>query len=386
MDFDFDTEVIRRGSDCMKWDECPEDVIPLWVADMDFKAAPAILRALQKRAEHGVFGYEHIPARYYDSITRWLLKRDNFELCKSWILSVPAVIPGLSAILQALTLPGDQAIIQTPCYNNFFSSIRNSGLETVENPLLYKENQYFIDFEDLEKKLSHPRAKVLILCNPHNPTGRLWSRDELEKIGNLCIEHDILVISDEIHCDVRPYGSKFIPFGSLGKEYLNASVTIRSASKAFNLAGLQNAYIICSDKKRLERIDRQININEICDLNPFGIEATIAAYDESEDWLNAVNIYIQDNYKLLKKHFSEKHPNIKILPLESTYLAWLDCKATGLSSDELAQRLLENAKVRVNSGTLYGEKTGEGFLRINLACSRITLQTALERIDSVLTA
>ena len=381
----FDKQVNRRGTGSYKWDDIKEEgVIPLWVADMDFEAAPAIRRALTKRVEHGVFGYTKVDEGYYDAIISWQKRRHQWNVKREWILYTSGVVPAISCSIKALTLPGEKVLVQTPVFNCFFSSIRNQGCEIAENKLIRKGNSYVIDWDDFERQCSDEKTTVFLLCNPHNPVGRIWTREELARMGTICQRHNVRVISDEIHCELTMPGYTFIPFAAVNEANQNISVTLSSPSKAFNIAGLQNAYLICSDNEMRRRINHVINIYEVCDVNPFGVVALKAAYNESETWLDELRSYIQENYNLLKNTFAESLPQVDVLKLEATYLAWVDIRKTGLSSDEATSRLLHKGKVFVSSGTLYGRQAGEGYLRINLACPRTTLEEGLRRIINVL--
>lgn len=383
--FDFDKLTARRGSNCYKWDEAANDeVIPLWVADMDFEVAPAIKEALRKRVEHGVFGYTMVPDSYYDAIINWFDSRHGWHINRDWILYTTAVVPALSCALKALTLPGEKVLVQTPVYNCFFSSIVNSGCLVEENRLVRDGNSYSIDFDDFEKKCKDEKVTVFVLCNPHNPAGRVWTADEMAKMNEICRRNGVKVIADEIHCEIVMPGYKYIPFASVSDDCLANSVTLLSPTKGFNIAGLQIANIVCSDEIVRKRINRAININEVCDVNPFGVVALQAAYNESADWLDQMNAYVYDNYIELKSFCHEYLPKLEVLRLEGTYLAWVDVNALEFTTDELTQFLADKANVMVNSGTMYGQKAGQGYIRINLACPRQRLREALNRIGRLL--
>lgn len=382
--FDFDKLVERRGTHCMKWDETPDGVLPMWVADMDFEAAPCIREALRKRVEHGVFGYTEVPESYYQSIIDWNKRRHNWQIDRSWLLYTSGVVPALSCTLKALTLPGEKVLVLTPVYNCFFSSIRNSGCEVVESQLVREDDSYRIDFDDFERKCSDEKTTVFVLCNPHNPAGRVWSKEELKRLNDICVRHQVKVVSDEIHCELVMPGYQYTPFASIDSQCLNNSVTLLSPSKSFNTAGFQIAHIVCSDPVLRRRIDRAININEVCDVNPFGPLAVEAAYNEGEAWLDALNHYIYDNYQTLKEFFRESLPMVEVIRMEGTYLVWIDISALEVTSDEAAEALLHDGKVLVNSGTMYGRKAGEGYLRINIACPRSRMMEGLKRIGRTL--
>lgn len=381
MKYDFDEIIDRRGTNCVKWDSADNhDVLPMWVADMDFRAAPAIIEALSRRVDHGVFGYTRVPQSYYEAVTGWFSRRHGWNIDKDWIIYTSGVVPALSAVIKALTVPGDKVLIQTPVYNCFFSSIRNNGCEIVESPLVYADNTYSIDFEDLERKASDPKVKGMILCNPHNPAGRVWSRDELIRIGEICIRHSVVVIADEIHCELVMPGYEYTPFASISEEFSRHSVSCVSPSKAFNIAGLQIANIVCADAGRRAKIDRAININEVCDVNPFGVIALQAAYNEGAEWLDQLLEYIYDNYEYMRSFCEEHLPDFPITKLEGTYLVWMDCRKFGMTSVELEKRLIEDAGLWLNAGTMYGQD-GEGFMRWNIACPRARMIEGLKRFE-----
>lgn len=388
--YDFDKLTLRRNTNSVKWDEATDaQVIPLWVADMDFEAAPCITKALQQRVAHGIFGYTLVPDSYYVSIINWFKRRHQWNIKRQWIIYTTGVVPAISAIVKAMTKPGDKVVIQTPVYNCFFSSIRNNGCEIVESPLVVDYTDpnaptYQIDFNDLEKKAADPAVKLFILCNPHNPAGRVWTREELEHMNDICMKHGVKVLSDEIHCELIIGNHQFTPFASISKECLDNSITCNSPSKSFNIAGLQIANIISNDEETRKKIDRAINDNEICDVNPFGVVALQAAYNEGEPWLLELNQYLEENYKTLRTFFKQRLPHLKVFQLEGTYLVWVDITATGKSADEVTHLLLKEAKVMVNSGTMYGKTAGEGFIRINIACPRSRMIEGLERIANVL--
>ena len=385
MTYNFDKMTLRRGTNSYKWDEAPDaDVIPVWVADMDFETAPCITHALQQRVAHGIFGYTFVPESYYDAVIRWFGTRHGWHIERNWIEYTSGVVPALSATIKALTQPGDKVLVQTPVYNCFFSSIRNNGCEIVESPLLRTADTYVPDFDDMDEKLSDPAVKLFVLCNPHNPAGRVWTSDELRRMNDLCLRHGVRVVSDEIHCELVMPGHTYTPFASLGAECLDNSVTLCSPSKSFNTAGLQIANIICNNANIRQRINRAININEVCDVNPFGVIALQAAYNEGADWLDALNHYLYKNYLALKDFFAQHLPQCAVTKLEGTYLVWVDISSTGMTSDQLTDLLLQKAKVMVNSGTMYGRTAGEGFIRINIACPRARLMEALERISQCL--
>ena len=388
MKFNFDEIVERRGTGCVKWDECPSDaVIPLWVADMDFKAAPAIREAVRQRAEHGVFGYTVVEEPYYEAVISWFQRRHQWTIHREEILYTTGVVPAMSVAIKALTMPGEKVLILSPDYNCFFSSIRNNGCEVLETCLSRCHNnnnrRFEVDWEDFEAKCADEKTTVFLLCNPHNPTGRVWTKEELSRMNDICMKHGVKVVSDEIHCELVMPGHTFQPFAAVSEACRENSVILNSPSKSFNIAGLQTANIICVRPDWRRRLDRAININEVCDLNPFGPVALMAAYNESEEWIDELNQYLWGNYEALCAFAKEHLPAWRVMSLEGTYLPWVDITATGLSSQAYADLLLQEAKVWVNPGTMYGKESGEGYIRLNIACARAVLMEALERIGKV---
>lgn len=378
MKYDFDKTIDRRATNSYKWDSAPEGVLPMWVADMDFRTAPAIIDALQKRVAHGIFGYTRVPDAYYDAVTSWFSRRHGWDIDREWIIYTSGVVPAVSAVIKALTVPGDKVIVQTPVYNCFFSSIRNNGCEIVSNPLRRTADTYEMDFDALERCAADPRAKVMLLCNPHNPAGRVWTPDELTRLGNICLRNGVTVVADEIHCELVYQGFKYTPFASLSDAFLHRSVTCLSPSKAFNIAGLQIANIVAFDNDLRSRIDKAININEVCDVNPFGVAATIAAYNEGEEWLNQLVDYLHGNYEAMAEFCRRELPEFPITRLEGTYLVWMDCSSLGMPSDVLEHALLDDARLWLNAGTMYGAE-GEGYMRWNIACPRSVMLDGLNR-------
>lgn len=380
MTYDFDRITPRRGTNAYKWDARPpfgeggDDIIPLWVADMDFQVAPCITDALRRRVDHGIFGYTQVPDSYYEAVIRWFGTRHGWKIERDWILYTSGVIPALSAVIKALTVPGDKVILQTPVYNCFFSSIRNNDCQMADSPLIHENGTYRFDFEDLERQCADPAAKLLLLCNPHNPAGRVWTPEELMQVGAIARRHGVIVVSDEIHCEIVMPGYRYTPYASLPGNR-EGGITLCSPSKSFNIAGLQIANIVTDNPDWRRRIDRAININEVCDVNPFGVIALQAAYsDEGADWLEQLNRYLAGNLDCLLRNLS----GFPVCKLEGTYLAWVDCRSLGIPSETIEESLLREEKVWVNAGTMYGT---EGFIRINLACPRSLLTEGIARIQ-----
>ncbi len=387
----FDEVVDRRESGSYKWDSDP-GVLPMWVADMDFRTAPVIEAALQRRVAHGVFGYTLVGEGYYDALTSWFSRRHGYDIDRRMVIYTSGVVPAVSAIIRALAAPGEGVVVQTPVYNCFFSSIRNNGCVIVDNPLRRVDIgdgmfSYEMDFDDLERKASRPDVRLLLLCNPHNPAGRAWRFDELVRVAEICRRHGVRVVSDEIHCELTMPGVRYVPFGLVDRE-VNAgglqAVVCLSPPKAFNTAGLQIANIVCPDEEVRRLVDRAININEVCDVNPFGVEGLKAAYtSEGEAWLDELRGYIRDNYEFMRTYIASRLPQFPITMLEATYLPWMDVRSLGISSEELEERLRKEAGVWVNCGEMYGQ---EGYLRLNIACPRSVLAEGLRRLADWMSA
>lgn len=377
--YNFDEIIDRRGTNSVKWDLASDaEVLPMWVADMDFKTAPEITEAILKKVSHGVFGYGLTPPDFFNAIIDWWKEIHHFTIKKESILPGPRMIPTLSAILRTFVKSGEKIIIQPPVYNHFYNFIENCELEMVENNLIYQNGTYQIDFEDLEVKASNPKTKLLLLCNPHNPVGRVWKRGELEKMAEICSKHQIMVVSDEIHADLVFDGHHHIPFASIAENYDLKSVTCGSPCKTFNLAGLPISYVISEDEEVLNKIHKTFEIQETGYPNPMAAEAMIAAYKYGKEWLEELQIYLYENYQYLLEFVKQNLPEIKVIPLEATYLVWLDCSSLNKTSEELSKILLEQEKLWVNPGTMYGV-VGEGFLRMNIGCPREFLVDGLNR-------
>lgn len=387
MKYDFNTLVDRRNSSSVKWDERKEDgLIPMWVADMDFKAAPFIIEKLQKRIDHGVFGYVHIPEEYYESAISWFAKRRNWTIKRDWIQPIAGLVPALSVAVKAFCQPGDAVVFLNPAYNCFFSSVRNNGCMALASDLICTENEdgtldFRMDFDDIEKKCAESRAKLFILCNPHNPTGRIWSREELLRLGEICRRNNVIVVSDEIHCELEMPGCTYVPFASTCPENQDNCVSFNSPSKSFNLAGLMISNIVTSRPEWRERIDRVINDWEHCDVNPFGVDALIASYTkEGEEWLSELNDVLWGNYVHLRNELKKALPELHICNLEGTYLPWLNVAPfveKGITAKAISESLIQNEKVWINGGEMYGDGK---YMRINIACPRERLVEGTRRI------
>ena len=388
MKYNFDERIERRGTHCVKWDESPEGVIPMWVADMDFAVAPAIQEAIRQRASHPIFAYTIVEDDYYDAVISWFRHRHQWSISREHILYTTGVIPAMSCAIKALTMPGEKVLILSPDYNCFFSSIKNNGCEVSESVLRFSrsnavdstqqpvEGRFEVDWKDFEERCSDEKTTAFLLCNPHNPTGRVWHRDELQRMSDICHQHGVRIISDEIHCELVMLGNTFCPMATVDAD----AIILNSPSKSFNTAGLQTANIICQDAATRRRINRAINIHEVCDLNPFGPVALIAAYNESEDWIDELCQYLWGNYTALCDFVAKHIPGWKVMPLEGTYLVWVDVSACCDSVATYCDQLLQQAKVWLNPGTMYGAESGKGYLRINIACPRTIMIEALNRI------
>lgn len=373
-----------RGTNSVKWDTCDPDVIPMWVAEMDFPAAPCIMKALQERISKRVFGYTAIPSSYYGSVIRWFSSRHGWDITPEQIIPIQGIVPATSIAIKALTSPGDKVVVNVPAYNCFFSNIRNQECIASESRLLWNSSarRYEMDWEDIERRCADPAAKVFLLCNPHNPSGRCWTRSELQRLGEICFRHGLTVISDEIHCEIVSPGFEYTPFASLGQEFAQRSISFVSPTKGFNIAGLQIANIISANEDFRARMDRVINIWEHCDVNQLGIVALQAAYsDEGAAWLSQINSLVHDNFVMLRDEFAARFPSVRIPELEATYLVWADfadaSPAESCAGKTVADYLLKHNRVRINDGAIYG---GPSCVRINLACPSDTMQEGLRRI------
>lgn len=381
MKYNFDEAVDRRNTNSLKWD-IAENELPMWVADMDFRTAPAIIEAVKRRAEHGVYGYNIVPDEWYKSIVSWWKRRHNYNIPADKLVFCTGVVPAISSLVRKLTTPHENVVVQTPVYNIFFNSIVNNGRRVLEAPLKYDGERYGIDWTDLEKKLSEPETTLMILCNPHNPVGKIWDKDTLSRIGSLCKKHHVLVISDEIHCDITEPQKGYIPFASASKECAEISVTCISATKAFNLAGMQCAAVFTENEGLFNKVNRALNTDEVAEPNTFAVTATVAAFNESEQWLDELRVYISQNKKLVREYIGANLPQIKVIPSEATYLVWLDCNALK-NADKLADIIRKSTGLYLCDGFEYGE-SGRGFLRMNVACPRRTVEEGLKRLKKAI--
>ncbi|SMF89595.1 cystathione beta-lyase [Paenibacillus uliginis N3/975] len=386
----FDLTINRTRTASLKWDNIPavfgvDDALPMWVADMDFAAPPAVVRAMHARVEHGVFGYTLQTETYREAITSWMDKRHNWSIKPEWIQYCPGVVPALSLIVEAFTEPGDQVIIQTPVYPPFYSVVKDHGRELVQNPLILTEQgDYVMDFEDLERSLSGGRVKMIILCSPHNPVGRVWTKEELSRIASLCEQHDVLVVSDEIHADLIYQAGSHTPFASLSEDAAMRSFICTAASKTFNIAGLNTANIIIPNDTLRRRFDKALQRYALGSITPMGAAATETAYREGGEWLDALLSYVRGNMEYIRDFIQEHMPEVKVKLPQATYLLWIDFRGLGMSDEDLNRFLVQKAKIGMNRGVTFG-KSAEGFMRMNMACTRATAEEAMSRLNAAIT-
>ena len=396
MNHNFDTEINRQNSNSVKWefiqsDEDPlrwdhtnrsfgeERVLPMWVADMDFPSPKPVVDELIARARHGIYGYTAPTQAFYESVINWMQRRHKWEILPEWICITPGVVPALNMLVRALTSTGDKVLIQPPVYYPFYGAIENNGAELVLNPLIYNNDRYRMDFGDLETKCRDPKLKMAILCNPHNPVGRVWTREELIQFGEICIDNNVIVVSDEIHGDIIYKDHIFTPFAKISDIFARHSITCTSPSKTFNLAGLQTSCIVIPDNSLRSKFVKVLQSNGLFGIGTFGVVAVQAAYDHGEDWLSQIIDYLEGNLQYLEQFVAANIPQLTVIRPEGTYLVWLDCRRLQLSKLELQRLMLEEAKVYLDEGFIFGPE-GEGFERINIACPRVVLSEALDRI------
>ncbi len=379
MKFDFDRIIDRKNTGSLKWD-IKAGELPLWVADMDFETAPCIKEALKNRVEHGVFGYSIIPSEWADSYVSWWKKRHNFTIDRDSLIFCTGVVPAISSLVRKLTTPAEKVLIQTPCYNIFFNSILNNGRFVLESPLDFDGENYKINFDRLEKDLSDPQVSLMILCNPQNPTGNIWKKEELARIGDLCKKYGVSVISDEIHCDITEPGFNYTPFASVSETCAQISVSCIAPTKCFNIAGINSAAVVVPNPHLRHKVWRALNTDEIAEPNAFAVDATIAAFGQGEEWLTQLNEYLFGNRKYAEKVLAEIPGNkVKVVKGRATYLLWVKVFQNG---DVFAEELRRKTGLFINGGAEYG-KSGENFVRINLACSRKTLEEAMARFKEM---
>lgn len=380
MKYNFDEVVNRRGTNCAKWDVLAEDEIPMWVADMDFKAAPEIMEALQERLSHGVFGYSIVPEEWYEAYMNWWQRHHGMTLEKDWLLFSAGVIPTISSTIRRLTSPGDKVLIQAPVYNCFYRVTETNGRQPLESPLVYDGTSYEIDWEDLETGMRNPDCSLMLLCNPHNPIGRAWDKETLARIGDLAVANNVVVLSDEIHCDIATPGHAYVPFASVNETCKWNSITTMAPTKCFNLAGLNTSAVSIPDPVLRHKVERALSIDEVGSPNAFSVPAAVSAFEKGENWLDEFNAYIAENKVFTEAYLKEHIPEISAVHGDYTYLMWLDCVNVTDDSNDLSAYLRKEAGVFLTSGSEYGT-VGNGFLRFNVACPHSQLEAALKRLD-----
>lgn len=385
MKYDFDNIINRKNTNSLKYDFArerlmPEDILPLWVADMDFKTAPAIINRLKNTVDHGIYGYSDSKADYYETVSNWYEKHFGYKIKNSWIIKTPGVVFAIAMAIRALTDAGDSVLIQNPVYYPFSEVIRDNDRVLINNSLVRKENKYEIDFEDFEKKIVDNNVKLFILCSPHNPVGRVWNEWKLRKLGDICIKHNVYIVSDEIHSDFVYPGYKHIMLNTLSKEYEKITITCTAPSKSFNLAGLQISNIIIPNGEIRKKIKKEISKVGYSQVGIMGIIACQAAYEEGEEWLEELKKYIYSNLGYLRKYLEEKIPEIELVEPEGTYLVWLDCSKLGISGKELKEFIVHKAGLWLDVGHIFG-KEGDNYIRINIACPKAILDKALCQLE-----
>ena len=378
MKYDFDTPVIRYGTDSIKW-KVEEGELPMWVADMDFRTAPQIIEAIKKRADHGVFGYSDVEDEWYDAYINWWESRHGLTMDRSWLMFVTGVIPAISSAVRRLTVPGEKVLIQTPVYNVFANIVVHNGRTLTESPLVYENGGYHMDLADLEAKAADPEVKAMILCNPHNPVGKIWDRQTLAEVGRICHENGVTVISDEIHCDITSPGFSYVPFASASDICRDNSICVMAPTKCFNLAGLHSACISVADKTLRAKIRKGIFTDDCSEPNSFSCTAAITAFNECGDWLDEMNAYVEQNRRRVSEFLAAELPQLYLVPGNATYLLWIDISGTGCKSLELARHIRKTTGLFITEGVHYGS-CGDDFLRMNIACPASVLEDGLMRL------
>lgn len=385
MKYDFDEIINRHGTYSFKWD-IGENELPMWVADMDFKTAPEIITALTERAQHGVFGYTIVPDEWYEAYISWWKNNHGVEYHKDELIFSTGVIPIISSCVRKLTTAGENVLIMTPVYNVFYNCIKNNGRNVVEFTLDYDGEEYTVDFEKLEAALADPQTTLMLLCDPHNPIGKIWDKQTLAKIGELAFDHGVTVISDEIHCDITDPGCEYVPFTSVSPKCRDNCVVCISPTKTFNLAGLQTAAAVVPNARLRHKVWRALNTDEVAEPNAFAVQAAIAAFENGAEWLSQLREYIHENKKLVGEFLTKELPQIKLVRSNATYLLWLDCSSLGIPSGKLTEHIRSTTGLILSSGEIYG--SGRDFLRMNIACPRTNvadgsqrLKRAVEKLD-----
>ena len=388
MKTDFNQIIDRLNTNSLKYDFIlergkPKDILPLWVADMDFKAPEPVLADIQKAVTHGIFGYTDVKSDYFDAIHHWFLKHYQWNTEQSWLVKTPGVVFAIANAVRAFTKEGDGILIQEPVYYPFSQVIQGNQRKLINNPLLYQNNSYSIDFEDFEHKIITEKVKLFVLCSPHNPVGRVWTKDELVRLGTICLKHDVIVISDEIHCDFTYPGYQHTVFANISDDFANHSIICTAPSKTFNLAGLQVSNIFIKNPSIRRRFKEESYKTGYSQLNTLGLIACKSAYVHGEEWLNDLKLYLQGNLNYIRNFLNDNLPQIKLIEPEGTYLVWLDCKALNLSNEALEDLIVNKAKLWLDGGTMFGE-VGSGFQRINIACPITLLEEAFQRLYKVI--
>ena len=378
MEFCFDRPVDRRNTGSLKWD-VQDGELPMWVADMDFQTAPAVREAIRARAEHGIFGYSIVPEEWYRAYISWWKNRHGFGMERDWLIFCTGVVPAISSMVRKLTTPAEKVLLMTPVYNIFFNSILNNGRQVLESRLVYDGTEYHIDFEDLERKLADPQTTLMLLCNPHNPIGKIWDRETLERIGVLCRKHHVVVVSDEIHCDLTAPGRDYVPFASVSEDCRDNSVTCIAPTKAFNIAGLQTAAVCVPNPVLRHKVWRGLNTDEVAEPNAFAVDAAIAAFTRGGEWLDALRAYLEDNKTLVKEFVKRELPGLHVVPSEATYLLWVNLGRGETSAEDVAEFIRRKTGLYLSAGNPFGGDGGR-FLRLNAACPRTILEDGLSRL------
>lgn len=384
MKYDFDEQIERRGSDCLKYDFAvergmPEDILPLWVADMDFRTAPCITERIQKDAAFGIFGYTDSKDDYFETLSKWYKTYFNWKVEKDWLVKTPGIVFAIATAVSAFTKEGDSILIQQPVYYPFSSVIRNNNRRLVNNELVLEDGRYEMDLEDFEKKIVQEKVKLFILCSPHNPVGRVWTEEELRRIGEICLKYDVKIVSDEIHSDFVYPGFVHHVLTTVNERFRDISIVCTAPSKTFNLAGLQVSNVWIPNPELRRVFEQKISAVGYSEVNMLGLHACQAAYEGGREWLEQLKEYLKGNLDFVRNYLKENIPQIKLIEPEGTYLVWLDCRELGLSEKELEQFIAQKAKLWLDDGVIFG-KAGEGFERVNIACPRATLKEALERL------
>lgn len=378
MKYDFDKINERRNTKSMKWDVADNE-LPMWVADMDFTTAPEITEALKERAKSGIFGYQIIPNQWYQVMANWWKEQHGFQMNPDWFVFCTGVLPAITCAVKRITNVGDNVVIQTPVYDMFFHSVENQGRHVLESPLIFNGIEYEMDFDDLEKRLAHPLTTMMILCNPHNPVGRLWTSEELEKVGSLCEKYHVTVVSDEIHCDITEPGEEYIPYASVSQVCRNHSITCIAATKAFNMAGLQTAAVSIPNEGLRNIMERGLNSDEVAEPNYFAIDAVIAAFTNGKEWLVQLRQYISDNRKMATEYIKKELPELTVVKQKATYLLWIDCKKITHDTMSLCEHIRKTTGLFITEGGQY-RGDGAGFIRINIACPKSQVEEGLRRL------